>query len=160
MNPRITILREQSLAVKPFIDIERAKLITEAYQTYQGKVPVPILRALVFKHLLENKTITIEPDELIVGERGSSPAATPTYPELCCHTLEDFDIIEQRERISFQVSPEARKIQKEVIIPFWQERSIRHQLFSLMGQSWLDSYEAGIFTEFMEQTEGARSYRS
>ncbi|NLL62374.1 MAG: glycyl radical protein [Candidatus Atribacteria bacterium] len=151
MNPRITILREQSLAVKPFIDIERAKLITEAYQTYQGKVPVPILRALVFKHLLENKTITIEPDELIVGERGSSPAATPTYPELCCHTLEDFDIIEQRERISFQVSPEARKIQKEVIIPFWQERSIRHQLFSLMGQSWLDSYEAGIFTEFMEQ---------
>jgi formate C-acetyltransferase len=151
MNPRITILREQSLAVKPFIDIERAKLITEAYQAYQGKVPVPILRALVFKHLLENKTITIEPDELIVGERGSSPAATPTYPELCCHTLEDFDIIEQRERISFQVSPEARKIQKEVIIPFWQERSIRHQLFSLMGQSWLDSYEAGIFTEFMEQ---------
>ncbi len=151
MNPRITILREQSLAVKPFIDIERAKLITEAYQTYQGKVPVPILRALVFKHLLENKTITIEPDELIVGERGSSPAATPTYPELCCHTLEDFDIIEQRERIYFQVSPEARKIQKEVIIPFWQERSIRHQLFSLMGQSWLDSYEAGIFTEFMEQ---------
>lgn len=151
MNPRITILREQSLAVKPFIDIERAKLITEAYQAYQGKVPVPILRALVFKHLLENKTITIEPDELIVGERGSSPAATPTYPELCCHTLEDFDIIEQREKISFQVSPEARKIQKEVIIPFWQERSIRHQLFSLMGQSWLDSYEAGIFTEFMEQ---------
>ena len=40
MNPRITRLRKQSLTVKPFIDIERAKLITEAYQTYQGKVPI------------------------------------------------------------------------------------------------------------------------
>jgi formate C-acetyltransferase len=74
-----------------------------------------------------------------------------TIPELCCHSMDDFEIIHSREKISFQVSPEARKIQKEVIIPFWQERSIRHQIFSLMEQSWLDCYEAGIFTEFMEQ---------
>jgi formate C-acetyltransferase len=151
MNLRVEKLREESLTIKPAIDIERAKLITEAYQKYEGKVPVPILRALAFKYLLENKTIAIGQGELIVGERGSSPGATPTFPELCCHSMEDFEIIHSREKISFQVSPEARKIQKEVIIPFWQERSIRHQIFSLMEQSWLDCYEAGIFTEFMEQ---------
>ncbi|HOF03561.1 MAG TPA: glycyl radical protein, partial [Atribacterota bacterium] len=151
MNSRIARLREKSLTVKPFIDIERAQLITEAYQKYQGRVATPILRALAFKHLLENKTITIDQDELIVGERGCAPAATPTYPELCCHTLEDLEIIDQREKISFQVSPEVRKVQKEEIIPFWQERSIRHQIFSMMDQNWLDSYDAGIFTEFMEQ---------
>ncbi len=151
MNTRVARLREKSLTVKPFIDIERAKLITEAYQRYQGKVPTPILRALAFKHLLEQKTITIDRGELIVGERGSAPGATPTYPELCCHTLEDLEIIHKREKISFQVSPEVRRVQKEVIIPFWQERSIRHQIFSLMDQSWLDCYQAGIFTEFMEQ---------
>ena len=38
-----------------------------------------------------------------------------------------------------------------MIIPFWQERSIRHQVFSLMDQNWLDCYQAGVFTEFMEQ---------
>lgn len=151
MNSRIARLREKSLTVKPFIDIERAQLITEAYQKYQGRVAIPILRALAFKHLLENKTITIDQDELIVGERGCAPAATPTYPELCCHTLEDLEIIDQREKISFQVSPEVRKVQKEEIIPFWQERSIRHQIFSMMDENWLDSYDAGIFTEFMEQ---------
>ncbi len=151
MNSRVERLREESLTIKPAIDIERAKLITEAYQKYEGKVPVPILRALAFKHLLENKTITIGQDELIVGERGNSPCATPTFPELCCHSMDDFEIIHSREKISFRVSPEARKIQQEVIIPFWQERSIRHQIFSLMEQSWLDCYEAGVFTEFMEQ---------
>ncbi|MFZ2330363.1 MAG: trans-4-hydroxy-L-proline dehydratase [Atribacterota bacterium] len=151
MNSRIARLRDISLTVKPFIDIERAKLITEAYQLYQGKEPAPILRALAFKHLLEQKTIAIDEGELIVGERGNSPCATPTYPELCCHTLEDFDIIHKRDKISFQVSSEVRKIQEEVIIPFWQERSIRHQVFSLMDQNWLDCYQAGVFTEFMEQ---------
>ena len=151
MNSRVARLRDISLTVKPSIDIERAKLITEAYQLYQGKVPAPILRALSFKHLLERKTIAIDKGELIVGERGSAPCATPTYPELCCHTLEDFEIIDQRDKISFQVSNEARRIQEEMIIPFWQERSIRHQVFSLMDQSWLDCYQAGVFTEFMEQ---------
>jgi formate C-acetyltransferase len=151
MNPRIVRLREKSITIKPSIDIERAKMITEAYQLYQGKVPTPILRALAFKHLLEQKTIAIDEGELIVGERGRGPGATPTYPELCCHTLEDLDIIHKREKISFQVSAEVKRIQKELIIPFWQERSIRHQIFSLMDQSWLDCYQAGIFTEFMEQ---------
>ncbi len=151
MNSRVARLRDISLTVKPSIDIERAKLITEAYQLYQGKVPAPILRALSFKYLLEKKAIAVDKGELIVGERGSAPCATPTYPELCCHTLEDFEIINQRDKISFQVSNEARKIQEEIIIPFWQERSIRHQLFSLMDQSWLDCYQAGVFTEFMEQ---------
>ncbi len=151
MNSRVARLREISLTVKPSIDIERAKLITEAYQLYQGKVPVPILRALAFKHLLEKKTVAIVQDELIVGERGSAPCATPTYPELCCHTLEDFEIIDKRDKISFQVSSEVKKIQEEMIIPFWQERSIRHQVFSLMDQNWLDCYQAGVFTEFMEQ---------
>ena len=69
MNSRIARLRDISLTVKPFIDIERAKLITEAYQLYQGKEPAPILRALAFKHLLEQKTIAIDEGELIVGER-------------------------------------------------------------------------------------------
>jgi len=151
MNSRVARLRDISLTVKPSIDIERAKLITEAYQLYQGKVPAPILRALSFKHLLERKTIAIDKGELIVGERGSAPCATPTYPELCCHSLEDFEIIDKRDKISFQVSNEARKIQEEMIIPFWQERSIRHQVFSHMDQSWLDCYQAGVFTEFMEQ---------
>jgi trans-4-hydroxy-L-proline dehydratase len=151
MNTRIERLREISLTTHPYIDIQRARLMTEAYNKYMGKVPIPILRALSFKHFLENKTIDIDDGELIVGERGSSPGGTPTYPELCCHTLNDLSLINNREKISFKVSQETKKVQQELIIPFWQERSIRYQLFNLMDQDWLDCYEAGIFTEFMEQ---------
>lgn len=151
MNERVAKLRQQSLDAIPRISIERAKLVTEVYKKYAGTVSVPVLRALVFKHLMENKTICINEGELIVGERGPAPQATPTYPELCCHSLEDLEIIDKRDKISFKVSDEVKKVQQEEIIPYWKGRSMRDILFDQMTQEWKDCYNAGIFTEFMEQ---------
>lgn len=151
MNERIQKLREQSLTAVPRISIERAVLVTEAYNKYSGKVSIPVLRALTFKYLCETKTICINTGELIVGERGTEPQATPTYPELCCHTLEDFRVMNEREKISFKVDDEAKKIQEELIIPYWKGKSIRDLIFNQMTDEWVDCYEAGIFTEFMEQ---------
>ncbi len=37
------------------------------------------------------------------------------------------------------------------IIPFWQGKSIRDVIFAEMEPAWLDAFEAGVFTEFMEQ---------
>ncbi len=151
MKERVIELRRTSLETQPSISIERSRLITEAYRKYEGTVSVPVLRALAFKHLLEHKTICINPGELIVGERGESPQSTPLYPELCCHSLADLEIINNREKISFKVSPEVKAIQEKEIIPFWQERSIRTKIFKEMTPEWLDCYQAGLFTEFMEQ---------
>jgi len=151
MNERVKKLRKQSVETVPCISIERARLVTEAYREYSGKVSIPVLRALTFKHLMENKTVCINPDELIVGERGPAPQATPTYPELCCHSLEDLDIIDKRDKIFFRVSDEVREIQRDVIIPYWKGRSMRDIIFSQMSDEWIDCYNAGIFTEFMEQ---------
>ncbi|HQD42009.1 MAG TPA: glycyl radical protein, partial [Bacillota bacterium] len=150
-NERVKKLRQQSVETVPCISIERARLVTEAYREYSGKVSIPMLRALTFKHLMENKTVCINPDELIVGERGPAPQATPTYPELCCHSLEDLDIIDKRDKIFFRVSDEVREIQRDVIIPYWKGRSMRDIIFSHMSDEWIDCYNAGIFTEFMEQ---------
>ena len=113
MNKRIQMLREQSESTPPSISLERALLVTEVYQKYEDTVSVPMLRALVFKHLMEHKSICISDGELIVGERGTAPQVTPTYPELCCHTLDDLTVINERKKISFTVSEAVRKIQQE-----------------------------------------------
>jgi len=151
MNNRIAKLREQSVTTIPTLSIERAVLVTEAYKKYAGKVSIPVLRALTFKHLMEHKTIVINEGELIVGERGPAPQSAPTYPELCCHSSEDFDVIDQREKIFFRVDEETKRIQREVIIPYWQGKSIRDLLFDQMTDEWKECYQAGIYTEFMEQ---------
>jgi trans-4-hydroxy-L-proline dehydratase len=144
-------LRNQSVNTQPFITIERAKLITEGYKKYEGSVEIPVLRALAFKHYMENRTLCINDGELIVGEKGDSPQSTPTYPELCCHTMQDLDIMDKREIISFKVSDEVKKIHEEEIIPFWKNRQVRQKIVNSMEKEWLDCYENGIFTEFMEQ---------
>jgi len=143
-------LRQQSLDTKPWLSIERAALLTEFYRRCQP-ASTPVLRARALEYLMEHKTIHIGPDELIVGERGPAPKGTPTYPELCCHSLQDFDILNSREKTSYRVDSEARRIQQDQIIPFWTGRSMRNRVFREMEPEWIDAYEAGIFTEFMEQ---------
>jgi pyruvate formate-lyase/glycerol dehydratase family glycyl radical enzyme len=150
MTERVRKLRHESLEAIPYISTERAELITEFYENNRIH-SASITRALAFKYLLEKKKICINSSELIVGERGPAPKATPTYPELCCHSLEDLEILHTREKIPFAVSPETKQVYQERIIPFWEGRSIRDLIFSEMTEEWIAAYEAGVFTEFMEQ---------
>ncbi|AFM40209.1 pyruvate formate-lyase [Desulfosporosinus acidiphilus SJ4] len=150
MNERVTMLRQQSLETEAYISAERAELMTEFYRQ-AGNTSVPVRRALAFKYMLERKAICINPGELIVGERGPAPKATYTYPELCCHSLEDLDILDSRPKISFKVSQEVREVYKQQIIPYWQGNSMRDLIFQEMSEEWKAAYDAGIFTEFMEQ---------
>jgi len=150
MNGRVALLRQQTLEQKPWLSLERAILLTEFDRTCT-ELSVPVRRALALHYILEHKTIHIGEGELIVGERGPSPKATPTFPELCCHSLEDLRVLHEREKISYAVNEEAARVQREEIIPYWHGRSLRDQIFREMTPEWKDAYEAGIFTEFMEQ---------
>ncbi len=152
MNQRIKKLREQSLNTRPSISSERARIVTEAYRNPEvQKASFPVQRALVFKALMEKKSIFIDEGELIVGERGPGHKATPTYPEVCCHSLEDLEILNSRPKTSFAVDEETLKLYHDEIIPYWHGRSMRDRIFAQMTPEWKAAYEAGIFTEFMEQ---------
>jgi pyruvate formate-lyase/glycerol dehydratase family glycyl radical enzyme len=150
MTERVRKLREQSLNAIPRLSPERALLVTEAYE-FMDLVSPPMRRALTLKHIMEKKSICLNDGELIVGERGPAPKATYTYPELCCHSLEDLAILNGREKVSFKVDDEMRRIYQEKIIPFWKGKTIREKIFEEMTDEWKECYKAGIFTEFMEQ---------
>ncbi len=148
---RIRKLRHESVNIQPKLSIERAVLETEAYKKYYGTVETPVLRALNFRYIIENKKLYIGDGELIVGEKGDSPQTAPTFPELCCHTMEDLDILNSRKYISFKVSKKDKKTHREKIMPFWENRSMRKKILDNMTDEWKNCYKAGIFTEFMEQ---------
>ena len=152
MNSRVRLLREVSLAAVPEISSERAVLLTEFYsENDSDDFPVPLQRAMAFMYLMENRTIFIGSNELIVGEKGPGPKAVPTYPELCCHTVPDLNLLDSREKTPFRVSEEVIEVYRDKIIPFWKYRTMRLSIFDSMEPSWLDAYNAGVFTEFMEQ---------
>lgn len=151
MNERIQRLREQSVTTPVHIDLERAKIETDFYKENDGKYSVPVMRAMTLKEYFSKKTLYFGDDELILGEKGKNPQASPTFPELCCHSEEDMKVMSERKLVSFHTTEEDRKLQAAEIIPFWKGRTIREKLLSRMTLEWHDCYEAGIFTEFMEQ---------
>ena len=155
MTERVRKLRQQSLDATETVSSERAELVTDFYQKMgPGRLTgasIPMQRAMVFSHLMEHKTISISEGELIVGEKGPEPKCAPTFPELCCHSLEDLDILDSRPKTSFKVSARTRRAYEKKIIPFWGGKSMRDLLFKEMTSEWKAAFEAGIFTEFMEQ---------
>jgi formate C-acetyltransferase len=152
MTDRIKKLREQSLKAVNRLSAERGLLVTRFYQgisPVQYSIPVQLARA--FEYILQHKSLCINQGELIVGERGPAPKATPTYPEINLHSLADLELLDSREKVSFKVDKETRKAFEEVIIPYWTGRTNRERVFNNLDDSWKAAYHAGVFTEFQEQ---------
>ncbi|HYK91185.1 MAG TPA: trans-4-hydroxy-L-proline dehydratase [Acidobacteriota bacterium] len=151
MNDRTARLRQGSLEAVPRISPERASLMTDFYQANQGKFSTPVMRARSFHFLCEKKSLYLGKYEIIVGERGPYPKAAPTYPELTCHSLEDLQILRTRPKTSYEVDEDCLRIYAEKVIPYWHDRNMRTRLFRELPKGWHDAYDAGMFTEFMEQ---------
>jgi formate C-acetyltransferase len=109
------------------------------------------MRARSFLYLCEHKTIYLGDEELIVGERGPEPKAVPTYPELTCHSVEDLRILNSRPKTCYAVDDETLRVYDQQIIPYWRDRSMRDKIFAAVSDEWIEAYEAGLYTEFMEQ---------
>ena len=152
MNSRIAKLREESVGAEVKISSERARLVTEFYKSgmADGKSE-PVRRAMAFKYLMERVSLPIEDGQLIVGLRGTGPQEVPTYPEICTHDLEDLKVLDTRENMPYKVDEDTKKIYEEEIIPFWKGKTTREIIFESLSEEWIDAYEAGIWTEFMEQ---------
>ena len=151
LNPRIQRLRKKSFDVKPSLAIERALHQTEFYQNHTGKHSIPVMRAMTFLDHCQSKTLYFDRDELIVGERGPEPKAVPTFPELTCHSVEDFHVLNNREKQPYSISQEDIDTYEREVIPYWKGRTQRERIFAHVNDDWRAAYEAGCFTEFMEQ---------
>jgi formate C-acetyltransferase len=151
MNARIQRLRKLSFEAEPSISIERALIETKFYKENYGKYPIPVLRALNFLEICKQKTIHFGDSELIVGERGPAPKAVPTFPELTCHSVEDLNVLNTRDLQRYKVKAEDIETYANTVIPYWKGKTQRERIFTHVPEEWKAAYQAGVFTEFMEQ---------
>lgn len=148
---RIKRLRRISHETQPHLDLQRALIETEVYKEWEGKVSIPVLRAMVLKEYFSRKDLYLGEDELLVGEKGVDPQCSPTFPELCCHTLDDMHAMNDRTLVNFTVTPEQFEQQRDIIIPYWKGKATRDRLLASQTEEWRTYYFNGMFTEFMEQ---------
>ncbi len=146
MNERIAKLRTQTLEAKPTISAERARLITEFYKRPETRRPVgaDAARPGFQAHHGERRPSSSTTASSSSASAGPAPKATPTYPEVCIHSLQDLRIPQRPEedRLRVRRRDAPRSTPKE-IIPFWQGRSQRDRIFAEMTKEWIDAYEAG-----------------
>ncbi|HAX95295.1 MAG TPA: hypothetical protein DCY35_02040, partial [Prolixibacteraceae bacterium] len=79
---QVNYLKELKTKLRTFGEIcpERARYWTQAYKETDGQ-PYVIRQAKAIEKVLDNMTIYIDDDELIVGNYARTPTALPVYPE-------------------------------------------------------------------------------
>ena len=117
---------ERVLNTRPGFDLERAYAEMKAYIEYKDE-PRVIQRARAFERFLLDKTIRIEPDELIVGNVADRVKGAPFFGEYYYQFVKDemddpVKDFEKRGFDEFIVTPEQRKELREEILPFFANR--------------------------------------
>ena len=130
--------------LKPELTSERARLITESYQT-TTKEPTIIRRAKALRKILSEMTIYIQPWELLVGNLGPVPVSAPIYPEGGIDfILEELDTYETRPGDKFEVSEHVKQELCE-ILPWWQGKTLKERGLYLIPPEAITLREAGVF---------------
>jgi formate C-acetyltransferase len=128
ITDRVLRLKARLYTESRFVSIEQARIITETYQRHEGESRI-LQRAWALKAALENIPITIDPDELIVGNRSPGIRSGIVFPESACAWVDqEFDTLPTRTQDPFLVRPGDREIFRETIAPFWRGRSLEDVL--------------------------------
>ncbi len=125
MFPRIDFLRRQFFANRPSVCLEAALAKTRIFRETEGEALI-LRRAKSFRETCRTKTVTIQPQELIVGNAGARARQACITPELSNNWfVRELDTMRDRPQDPYDIT-EAQKAQyREEIYPYWRGKSLR-----------------------------------
>lgn len=145
MTERIKSMRKVIVSSNPSVCSERAMIVTESYQKTEGE-PIIIRRAKAIKAILENMTLHIWDNELIVGNHANGRRTAPIFPEWGVYWLEDqLDIIPTREQDRMDI-PEQVKQEIRSILPYWKGKTVYDKVWGTLPEEAQKARAAYIFT--------------
>jgi formate C-acetyltransferase len=124
------------------LDIERARFITQSYKETEGQAIV-IRRARAMANYLDNKTLDIGPNDLIVGCVGTYVDDTISYPELYSRWVDKAIESGYRDMLSDQERAELHQINK-----YWFDRSVQgaeRNMLSEQDKQYWSYMNHGVF---------------
>lgn len=142
---RVNKLRDQYWLHKPTIDVERALSYTKTYKANEAE-EVCIKRARALYDYMRDRTVNINPNELIVGTYGNQPRAVIMCPEICISWYKDeIDTMATRAQDPYQISEESKKAMREIIFPYWEGRTMEdYYIANLSPESKKVAFGTGV----------------
>ncbi|MGE4754219.1 formate C-acetyltransferase/glycerol dehydratase family glycyl radical enzyme [Yersinia enterocolitica] len=139
--------------VKPPVCTERAVHYTEVYQQHQDK-PLPVRRALALAHHLQQRTIWIKNDELIIGNQASQLRAAPIFPEYTVSWIEsEIDELADRPGAGFSVSEEDKAVLHR-LCPWWRGQTVQDRCYGMFTDEQKALLATGIIKAEGNMTSG------
>jgi pyruvate formate-lyase/glycerol dehydratase family glycyl radical enzyme len=131
---RILSLKNKTLSSVRYLSIEQAKIITRTYQQNED-LHVNIRRALALSNSLDEMPISIDPDELIVGNRTPDNRAGVVFPEAGINwLLKEIDTLPDRAQDPFLVRREDKEYFIEEIEPYWHGKTMEDDIYNYFGE--------------------------
>lgn len=148
-------LKNQVLSAKSQICMERAKIVTKAYQETEGE-HILIRRAKIFDRILSEISVYILKDELIVGHQSSKQRSAPLFPEFAVEWIdEEIETFETRGQDRFSVSQEDIDMFRKEILPYWKGKTFYDRVMSQMTEDIrLLRFDAMLFTVGLHEDGG------
>ncbi len=121
---RINKLRNQYWLYRPTIDTERAVSYTNSYRRNEAK-DACIKRAQALYDYMSERSIVIEPNELIVGTYGKQPRSVVVCPEVVLSWYKDeLDTMSTRPQDPYYITEEDKEILRNEVFPYWEGRTM------------------------------------
>jgi formate C-acetyltransferase len=123
-SERVAGLKRRLLTTERVIDVERARYATESYRATEGQ-PMALRRAKMLLHLVRSMSLTIYPDEIMVGNRSLLPRMGVIAPEGAVEWIDrELEILPTRPQDRFQINAEQIKELREEIFPYWRGQTL------------------------------------
>ncbi len=130
--PRVNRLRQAFLDREYWIDVERLRLVTEAYKEHP-RAPRKLQCAYAFEKVLNECTLHVYDDDLILGEIAAPAKASPIYPEFSVDWIID-EInnapFEEREHDQFYIRNEEERAEILELCAWWQGQTVEDRINS------------------------------
>jgi len=124
--------RKRLFSLEPEICIERALTYTRVFEATEGK-PIIVRRAKAFASTVQEMSIYIGEDELIVGNLAIKPRAAPIFPEFGVEWIEEeLESFSHRSVDRFLID-EQKKRQLKSICRYWRGKTHFTRCSSLLS---------------------------
>jgi len=145
MTNRIAALKKMQTEARPSMSAERARLATEAIESYAFEPPV-LQKAYMLSHILRNMTVYILPGELVVGNHTDRPRCAPVFPEFNSDWIvAEIDEFPVRKSDPLQLSEKDKKELLE-ILPKWKGKSFEQIVERALPADVKHAEESGVMT--------------
>ncbi|RKL61603.1 glycyl radical protein [Thermoanaerobacteraceae bacterium SP2] len=153
IESRIKYLKDESLNVIQEVCVERARYLTETYKSTVNE-PMIIRRAKALKNILENMTVFIGSEELIVGNQASKLRAAPIFPEYAVDwIIQEIDELPKRSADKFEVPAEVKEELLD-ICHWWQGKTVEDRCMATLPEEVKQAYNIGVLSARGNMTSG------